>query len=1410
MYKKVLSAILFGALTIASTSTFVSCKDYDDDIKSLQTRIDANDTDNAALHTALTALETKVADLKTQLEQKDAELAVLIQKAQSATEENKAAIQAERNRAVAAEAALEARIATAETAIAELKTLITALENNKVDKTEFNTKVQDIYAKIEAVEANLGSALTQIASLSQGLQNEETARKAAVADLQQQINALNAYTARIQTLEGNMGTAQSSIGTLTTNVGTLTSELSTQAAALSGNSTDIETLKTKLSDLSNKVDEIAADVNTLNVLLMTTLRSIVFIPDFYYWGIEGTQVNGVYENYFKFSDIDEVSADVADPSWTNGANTDCWYYGNQKIGVKVQTKFVVENFVARYHLNPSNADLSKATINILQGDRDYITRAAATDSKNTNIVVKNGYKPAENIKNGDLYVYLNITDPKKIKSNGHIETKTEAGATQRHYVQDASETEQVTVFAAEVVLGAKSSAAQQDTTVTSDYAVLRQKTYANGYRLAHTKTGDPAIKAPLKTGSTSGSYTGVQNMSTTPLSGAGVECGTCGGWGTAHPADHCHLFTDADETVFNLDAQIKDLKDQPLVQARNGASSTTTAQDVVVWNTTINLSKLVEVHRIGNLGVSNNESLVSAADLKANNCEIRFELTGLFTKDNKTSESAHAAIQKDANGDYILRPQLPKMQYQADGQNVGKAAAWGETNQDRTTVGRTPLVRVLLVNTGDADDANDDVVVDYGYIRLVIIDEVPEVQTDVWTIPYVTGINFDYKYYNYQCTQPASAAKSWTQKWGSFEHDLYNLANQKGRVSLSQVEFENKYDSVLLSAVGSSFDFSKMKYATYTDAGAYAQYKVKETVVDGVTNYTFTPCTESQYVGLIRAKEDDNGIGDGTLTQVITWTITAKQMRDYTVVRQLNTAASRANKDFNNEGYLNGDKSVDLTRAIKFEVVNPLDRSTLRDIYVILKAGPAKIVAINDKPVASVKFDTNKIKEYWYDDNTQKTQNTLKEAHLNVPSPEDWKLSWQDGALKPFEFLLSSDFDENEIVADLKASKAKFDKFVTVTNDPMGDYVYNKLNKYDLEFHKANDGKEYVGLSGTWYRLSRGAKQIWNGTAVENKANWALLAAKLTAKGGNTVGQPDTIAYLEYEQTGINDIDNINIVLKKKVVPYTTGNAHLNSYAEDLLNYVRHDNLGAKATDNDDDALRALIGIRLDFVCATLIPEEYIQVRFLRPINLESEDKQVQDAANTTQIIPLYDLVKFTDWRDQWNPTTLSEVNKARCFDDNTTFWQTDPVTGKTVVDYWYYYNVKEIHVGGKGLAAIDVLDNNRSLNSYMTTNLNGNNLDTKKLSSISANVEFKYLKPTLIEEEHNDPDDPEKVTGTHTSVIGEPHYYGSIQYTNNRSTVDNFKVKVPVTVCYEWGSIDDYIIIDIRKTLNNTDVKRQ
>lgn len=69
MKRKYFSALLMGALTIASVSTFTSCKDYDDDISSLQSQIDKlnemvskiqGQIDNGAILTGVSPVENGV------------------------------------------------------------------------------------------------------------------------------------------------------------------------------------------------------------------------------------------------------------------------------------------------------------------------------------------------------------------------------------------------------------------------------------------------------------------------------------------------------------------------------------------------------------------------------------------------------------------------------------------------------------------------------------------------------------------------------------------------------------------------------------------------------------------------------------------------------------------------------------------------------------------------------------------------------------------------------------------------------------------------------------------------------------------------------------------------------------------------------------------------------------------------------------------------------------------------------------------------------------------------------------------------------------------------------------------------------------------------------------------------------
>lgn len=118
MRRKFISALLFGALVAASTSTFVSCKDYDDDINGLQGQITANASTLEELvtekvnnlTTEINALKQEDARLNSALEAAKADLAAAIEEAKTAAGNAEAAAKAyaDEKAAAAQVAAIEA------------------------------------------------------------------------------------------------------------------------------------------------------------------------------------------------------------------------------------------------------------------------------------------------------------------------------------------------------------------------------------------------------------------------------------------------------------------------------------------------------------------------------------------------------------------------------------------------------------------------------------------------------------------------------------------------------------------------------------------------------------------------------------------------------------------------------------------------------------------------------------------------------------------------------------------------------------------------------------------------------------------------------------------------------------------------------------------------------------------------------------------------------------------------------------------------------------------------------------------------------------------------------------------------------------------------------------------------------
>lgn len=769
--KKIFGYLFMGLLAVGATGTVTSCKDYDDDINK-------NTADIQSLKQALTQqktdLEKEIASLKTQLEAKDAELTAAVTKAQGAADAAQGTADAAKKaaadeavRAAAAEAALEARLATAESALEDINKVLA----NKVDQSEFDSTVKDIYAKIETVQTGLADALKKvdantaaigtnsdaiaankslIESLKQGLANEEIARKAVAADLEQQKTALANLQTKLNDLStkfaGQLTELTTKINTLSDNITTLTNQINDAENGLASKASVAE-LTNVQQTLDNKINSVIADINALNVLLEQSLRSLVFIPQSYYWGVEATKLL-----YLDFNAI-------SDQAWISDANMN--YAVKEAKGYDNDTRYAtaagtkVLSFAATYHMNPSSAQLDPKTtkVSVESGDLDYInTRAAAAGIS----VKKNADgTQAWSVKDGILTVNLDVNDPAKIKS--------------------VKNDQMITNFATSVNVAKKND---KDTTITSDYATLYTEK-VSGLKLALTNNTvnghilDGAPKSKLS------------------------ACTLTGG------TDYGHLMQTVHEAGVTFDPQVW-----------------------VAWNSEgIDLRKFVETHYTN---IEGKNAKLDDATFNAN-FKYVFKLTAFYKGTNETDESAHAAI---ANDGYTLRPQAPDAN--------GKQTQYGSEQNRAQEIGRTPVVRVTLV------DQQTGKVYDYGYIRIKIVDPttIPSVTPD--KVVSYTGNNYSY---NGECTPNAW---SYATKWYITEQDLYK------ELGLTREEFEKNY-----TLDGDADDLNQ--YQIGTDGKATA-LKTKIGTASSITDKSTDP--------------------DGTKSSTLKWEMTSKQAYKFFVTEK--------------------------------------------------------------------------------------------------------------------------------------------------------------------------------------------------------------------------------------------------------------------------------------------------------------------------------------------------------------------------------------------------------------------------------------------------------------------------------------------------------------------------------------------
>lgn len=219
MKKRFISVATFCAV-LASTSVWVGCSDYDDDIQNLQGQITANATDlSAAIDEKVNALTQEINNLKSQEEA----LSTALETAKA--ELNEAIADAKTYADAQAEAA---RVAAIEAAQAEVKAAREALE----------TSLAEANAKIEGLNTTVNGQAEQIAALL----DADKAMEQSIAEANAAIEAANTAIEEVR------GLANANSEELT--------KLNEDLAAVADNLKTVETnLSGQIASLGERVDE---------------------------------------------------------------------------------------------------------------------------------------------------------------------------------------------------------------------------------------------------------------------------------------------------------------------------------------------------------------------------------------------------------------------------------------------------------------------------------------------------------------------------------------------------------------------------------------------------------------------------------------------------------------------------------------------------------------------------------------------------------------------------------------------------------------------------------------------------------------------------------------------------------------------------------------------------------------------------------------------------------------------------------------------------------------------------------------------------------------------------------------------------------------------------------------------------
>ena len=427
MKRKYLSALLMGTLTVASVSTFTSCKDYDDDISNLQEQIDKLATADqlkqkveelqaliSSNKSDITSLQTELAK-KTTLEEVKAVLADYATKqyVNDADKTLQDAIDALKTGDIAklkedvvkAQAAADKAAADAEKANADivetLKTLATKTElkdaadaAQKAIEALESKNAEDLKKAQDAITETLKSYATKsdveegdqktLESLAETIQKASEAWTQADKNKQDIADALkllgegyskeNTVAAAIEAIKGQIGTPNKELGTLDSRLGAIESVLNgvKDDDTKLGLATKVTNIETQLKDIIGQYSTMVTDVQLFEFALPNRT------------GFDRTL------NFAQVEELDNVfpAEGVADGKFT-------FTKGNYHIGE--------DSLLVR--VSPVDAELTKSNVSLLNSQgKELDDLVEVTDVHRYNKLLLGNTRAADNDAKSGLWV----------------------------------------------------------------------------------------------------------------------------------------------------------------------------------------------------------------------------------------------------------------------------------------------------------------------------------------------------------------------------------------------------------------------------------------------------------------------------------------------------------------------------------------------------------------------------------------------------------------------------------------------------------------------------------------------------------------------------------------------------------------------------------------------------------------------------------------------------------------------------------------------------------------------------------------------------------------------------------------------------------------------------------------------